>query len=287
MYQLFCDTNCELWHTVAKEYGLSVIRMPYVLDGKEYYYDLGENTDFGHFYKRMREGAVPTTSAINEQDYIDYFEPVLAAGKDVYYITFSHKLSATFESMDKAIAALKEKYPDREIRTFDTKSISLGAGFQVRYAAEKYRAGATMDELDAYLSDLREHTVVYFVVDDLVYLKRGGRISALTAAFGTLLGIKPMISIVPDGSLKSVGKVKGSKRVIAEFIRVMNEHSCNVKDYRVEVLHADCPESGDALAAAIRDEVGQDVVIDDQIVGPVNASHCGPGTLGLIFYGNK
>lgn len=130
MYQLFCDSNCELWHTEAKELGLNVIRMPYVLDGEEYYYDLGEKTDFKHFYDRMRAGAVPTTSAINEQNYIDYFEPVLKEGKDIYYITFSHKLSATFESMDRAIAALKEKYPDREIRTFDTKSISLARAFR-------------------------------------------------------------------------------------------------------------------------------------------------------------
>ena len=106
MYQLFCDSNCELWHTTIKELGLNVIRMPYVLDGQEYFYDMGEATDFDHFYKRMREGAVPTTSAINEQDYIDYFEPILKAGDDIFYITFSHKLSATFESMDRAIATL-------------------------------------------------------------------------------------------------------------------------------------------------------------------------------------
>ncbi len=287
MYQLFCDSNCELWHTTAKEYGLKVIRMPYVLDGEEYYYDLGEKTDFKHFYDRMRAGSVPTTSAINEQNYIDYFEPVLKEGKDIYYITFSHKLSATFESMDRAIAKLKEGYPDRVIRTFDTKAISLGSGFQVRYAAEKYRAGATMDELEAYLTELRDHTIVYFVVDDLVYLKRGGRISALTATLGSLLGIKPMISILEDGSLQSVGKIKGAKRVFAEFIRIMHEHNCNVEDYRIEVLQADCPQIGDAFVEALKNEFGQDITIDYQIVGPVIASHCGPGTLGLIFYGDR
>ena len=287
MYQLFCDSNCELWHTEAKELGLNVIRMPYVLDGEEYYYDLGEKTDFKHFYDRMRAGAVPTTSAINEQNYIDYFEPVLKEGKDIYYITFSHKLSATFESMDRAIAALKEKYPDREIRTFDTKSISLGAGFQVRLAAKKYSAGATMDELDAYLTEIREHTVVYFVVDDLVYLKRGGRISSLTAAFGSLLGIKPMISVMPDGSLQSVGKVRGAKRVFSEFVRIMREHNCNVKDYNIEVLQADCPETGDMFVETLKQEFGGDIKVDYQVVGPVIAAHCGPGTLGLIFYGDK
>ena len=287
MYQLFCDSNCELWHTEAKALGLRVIRMPYVLDGEEYYYDLGEKTDFKHFYDRMRAGAVPTTSAINEQNYIDYFEPVLKEGKDIYYITFSHKLSATFESMDRAIAALKEKYPDREIRTFDTKSISLGAGFQVRLAAKKYNAGATMDELDAYLTEIREHTVVYFVVDDLVYLKRGGRISSLTAAFGSLLGIKPMISVMPDGSLQSVGKVRGAKRVFSEFVRIMREHNCNVKDYNIEVLQADCPETGDMFVETLKQEFGGDIKVDYQVVGPVIAAHCGPGTLGLIFYGDK
>lgn len=287
MYQLFCDSNCELWHTKVKELGLHVIRMPYVLDGEEYYYDMGEQTDFDHFYKRMREGAVPTTSAINEQNYIDYFEPILKAGDDIFYITFSHKLSATFESMDKAIAVLKERYPERVIRTFDTKSISLGAGFQVYYAALKYREGATMDELEAYLCDISAHTVVYFIVDDLVYLKRGGRISALTAAFGTLLNIKPVISIMPDGSLKSVGKVKGAKRVYSEFIRIMKEKKCDVKNYRVEVLQADCKETGDGFIKALKEEFGEDIQIDYQIVGPVIATHCGPGTLGLIFHGES
>ena len=287
MYQLFCDSNCELWHTVAAEYGLKIIRMPYVLDGVEYYYDLGEKTDFKHFYERMRAGAVPTTSAINEQNYIDYFEPVLQEGKDIYYITFSHKLSATFESMDRAIAALKEKYPDRVIRTFDTKAISLGSGFQVRYAAEKYKAGATMDELEEYLTHLREHTIVYFVVDDLVYLKRGGRISAVTAAVGILHYIKPMISILEDGSLQSVGKIKGSKRVFSEFVNLMHKHNANTKDYRIEIMQADCPETGEAFVEVLKKEFGEDITYDLQIVGPVIASHCGPGTLGLIFYGDR
>ena len=287
MYQLFCDSNCELWHTTIKELGLNVIRMPYVLDGKEYFYDMGEATDFDHFYKRMREGAVPTTSAINEQDYIDYFEPILKAGDDIFYITFSHKLSATFESMDRAIATLKERYPARTLRTFDTKSISLGAGFQVCSAAKKYKEGATMDELEAFLSYLSAHTVVYFIVDVMVYLKRGGRISALTAAFGSLLNIKPIISIMPDGSLKSVGKVKGAKRVFSEFIRIMRHKKCDVENYRVEVLQADCKDTGDAFVDALKAEFGENIQIDYQIVGPVIASHCGPGTLGVIFHGES
>lgn len=286
MYQLFCDSNCELWHLKVKELGLRVIRMPYVLDGEEYYYDMGGNTDFGHFYDRMRAGAVPTTSAINEQNYIDYFEPFLQAGEDIFYITFSHKLSATFESMDRAIASLKERYPERTVRTFDTRSISLGAGFQVYYAALKYKEGASMDELEAFLSDFSQHVYTYFIVDDLVYLKRGGRISAMTAAFGSLLNIKPVITVMPDGSLKSIGKVKGAKRVFSEFIRIMKEKKCDLQNYHVDILQADCNETGEGFIQALKAEFGENVSVKSQIVGPVIASHCGPGTLGVIFYGD-
>ena len=283
MYQLFCDSNCELWHTVAKEYGLHVIRMPYVLDGKEYYYDLGEATDFAHFYQRMREGTVPTTSAINEQDYIDYFEPVLQEGQDIYYITFSHKLSATFQSMDRAIAALKEKYPEREIRTFDTKSISLGAGFQVRYAAEKYRAGATMDELDAYLRELSAHTVVYFVVDDLTYLYRGGRVSGVSKVVGNLLGIKPILYFNEEGKIINLTKAKGLKKALSVLRDYMRAKGSELDKYRVFVLQADCEDVAENFVKSLKEEFG-DLDIHVQPVGPVIGSHCGPGTIGLIFH---
>ena len=116
MYQLFCDSNCELWHTTVKDLGLNLIRMPYVIDGEEYFYDMGENHNFEDFFKRMREGSAPKTSALNEFAYTEYFEPILARGEDIYYITFSHQMSGTFNAMKNVIAQLKEKYPEREIR---------------------------------------------------------------------------------------------------------------------------------------------------------------------------
>ena len=115
MYQLFCDSNCELWHTTVKDLGLNLIRMPYVIDGEEYFYDMGENHNFEDFFKRMREGSAPKTSALNEFAYTEYFEPILARGEDIYYITFSHQMSGTFNAMQNVIDQLKEKYPEREI----------------------------------------------------------------------------------------------------------------------------------------------------------------------------
>ena len=167
MYQLFCDSNCELWHTSAKELGLNVIRMPYIENGEEKFYDMGENTDFKAFFDGMRAGGTPKTAALNEYAYTEYFEPILARGEDIYYITFSHQMSGTFNAMKNVIAQLKEKYPDREIRYKDSKLISLGSGFVTYSGALKYKDGATMDELDSYLDELIEHTATYFVVNDL------------------------------------------------------------------------------------------------------------------------
>ena len=193
MYQLFCDSNCELWYTTVKELGLNVIRMPYFSGGEEHYYDMGEETDFKAFFDRMKAGETPKTAALNEYAYIEYFEPVLARGEDIYYITFSHQMSATFNSMKAAIATLKEKYPDREIRWKDSKLISMGSGFVTYYGALKYKEGATMSELDAYFDELIDHTTMYFAVDDLTYLYRGGRVSGVSKVIGNMLGIKPIL----------------------------------------------------------------------------------------------
>ena len=163
MYQLFCDSNCELWHTTVKELGLHVIRMPYVMDGEEIFYDMGEKHDFKGFFDKMRAGATPKTAALNEYAYMEYFEPILASGEDIYYITFSHQMSGTFNAMKNVIAQLKEKYPEREIRFKDSKLISLGSGFVTYYGALKYKEGATMDELDAYVEQYRPDVAVLTV----------------------------------------------------------------------------------------------------------------------------
>lgn len=280
---LFCDTNSELWYTDAEALGIThVIRMPYILDGEEVYYDLGKNTDFEHFYERMRAGSMPTTAALNTFNYIEYFEPVLAGGEDILYITFSHKMSATFTYMEEAIKQLKEKYPDRTVRYFDTKGISMSCGIQVYYAAKLKKEGASDDEILAFLAEFTNKIGTYFVPDDLNHLKRGGRISATKAAFGTLLGIKPLIRMEEDGTLKNIGTIKGSKRVISELVSLV-KGGVNFDQYDVWIMHADCEDRARELAERIKREVGEEVRLHVQMVGPVIATHCGPGTLAVIF----
>ena len=286
MYQLFCDSNCELWHTTVKELGLNVIRMPYIFDEHEYFYDMGENTDFKAFYDKMRAGAVPKTAALNEYAYIEYFEPVLARGEDIYYITFSHQMSGTFNAMKNVIAQLKEKYPEREIRFKDSKLISLGSGLITYYGALQYKNGATMDELDAYLDELIEHTATYFVVNDLTYLHRGGRVSGLSKVIGNLLGIKPILYFNEDGKILNINKVKGFRKALSTLIRYMKEKGSELDKYKVYVLQADCETDAANFVKSIKDTFGG-LDIEVQPVGPVIGAHCGPGTIGLIFHSKE
>lgn len=280
MSVLFCDTNCELWHTTAKDLGLEVIRMPYTLDGTEYYYDLGEKTDFKFFFSRLRDKATAITSALNEYNYTEYFEPWFMKGEDIFYISFSHKMSATFNSMQRAVDALLEKYPERKFTVFDTKGISLAAGIQVYYAAKLHQAGASDEEMLALLNNLRDRTVCFFVVDDLQFLKRGGRISAAAANIGTLFGVKPILTF-KDGAIINSAKVQGRK---IAFSRMLKEYEMNhCADYTdVWIVGADCDDDCVAMEERIK-AITPDVVVHRQSVGPVIGSHCGPDTVGLIF----
>ena len=286
MYQLFCDSNCELWHTTVKELGLHVIRMPYVIDNEEIFYDMGENHDFKGFFDKMRAGATPKTAALNEYAYMEYFEPILAAGEDIYYITFSHQMSGTFNAMKNVIAQLKEKYPEREIRFKDSKLITLGSGSVTYYGALKYKEGATMDELDAYLDELIAHTATYFVVDDLTYLHRGGRISGVSKVVGNLLGVKPILHIDEEGKIVNIDKKTGRKLALSTLANYVKTKGSEVENYKVFVFHADCLEETEKFVAGLKAQLG-DLDVEIIPVGPVIGSHCGPGTIGVVFHCNE
>ncbi|MGN1227086.1 MAG: DegV family protein [Christensenellales bacterium] len=287
MSVFFCDTNCELWHTKAKELGLNVIKMDYIVDDVEYFYDLGENTDFKAFFDKMRAGSVPKTSALNEQDYINYFEPHLKNGDDIIYVHFSSKLSGTFNNMRLAIEELKKTYPDRKIDTVDTLSISMGAGIIVYYAAKMWRDGATNEEIVKWVEENREKFAAHFIVEKLDYLHRGGRISTATKVFGNLLGIKPRICVGSDGSLEKIGTSKGFTNGMLDMVNMLKTLGEDVTKYPIVILSADNDKFAEYLDEQIKKEFGNDIEIWHQPVGPVIGTHAGPGTIGLIFHSSK
>lgn len=285
MYTLIFDSNGELWHTRAEELGLDYISMPYYIDGEEYYYDLGKQTDFKKFYALVRAGNIPKTQALNPEDYKKFLTPYFERGEDILYVSFSHQLSGTFQSLDIALKELKEQFPERRCTVFDTNSISLGAGIQAEEAAKRWKQGASEEELLAFLKDFTNRVCVYFTVDDLMHLKRGGRCSALAAVAGTMLGLKPMLTTGGDGGLTVLAKIPGRKkaiRTLADKVAAeLTDETCSVY-----VVDADCKAEGDWLRDLILEKRPNAKVVR-QIVGPVIGSHCGPGTLGVIFVGDK
>lgn len=282
----FCDSNSELWYTKADELGINLISMPYTIDGQEYYYDLGRNTDFAEFFGKIRKGSVPKTSALNSYDYVQYFEPWLKQGEDILYITFSHRLSATFEQMYAALDELKTKYPDRKVTVFDSRHISLGAAIIVHKAATLHASGMADEDIVAKLEDLRKHIYCVFTVGDLVYLKRGGRLSNTKALLGTLLNIKPLIRMGADGTLVNFDKAKGRQRSLKALAGFIDQMGID-RSYPVGILNADCPDDAARLESLIKEQHGDDLTFWQQPVGPVIGTHCGPDTIGLVFYSLK
>ena len=286
MSVLICDSNGELWYTRAAELKLDYISMPYYIKGEEYFYDLGEKTDFKKFYQTVRGGEIPKTQALNPEDYKRILTPYFEKGEDVRYVSFSHKMSGTFQQLDAALKELKEIYPDRKCTVFDTNSISLGAGIQAEQAAILKQNGASDEEILAFLEDFTNRVAVYFVVDDLMHLKRGGRCSGLAAVAGTLLGLKPMLTFNEEGGLSVITKLGGRKKAITTLANKVIDELTDEDKYSVYVVDADCKEEGDKLRDLILAKRPNANIVR-QIVGPVIGSHCGPGTLGVIFVAAK
>ena len=285
MSALIIDADGELWYTRQEELGVESIQMPFSYGGEEYYYDLGKNTDFKKFYAAVRGGEVPKTMALNPAEYVEILEKYFEKGEDVLYVSFSHAMSGTFDHLNTALNQLKEKYPERKCTIFDTKSISLGAGIQMEYAAELKNAGATDEEIIDKLTTFRDRVAVYFVVDDLMHLKRGGRLSGIAAFAGTVLSLKPMLTIDERGSLKVFEKIMGKRKALRKMVENVVRDLTGT-EFSVYVLDADSPEEGDWVAQAIKEQRPEAKIVR-QIVGPVIGAHCGPGTIGVIFVADQ
>ncbi len=281
MSKFFCDSNCELDYKRFDELKIDgLIKMPYTVNGEESEYDLGRSGGSKEFFDKMRAGASVKTQALNQANYIDYFEPVLAGGDDILYVTFTHKMSATFESMKAAIEELKAKYPDRKITWVDSKGISMAAGIVVYFAAKLHNEGKSDEEVVAFVEDFREKVKTYFTVDDLVYLKRGGRLSSFKALMGTMLNLKPIITI-QDGALVSLEKAKGRKKAVHTILDKLASDGVDTSR-PIVLIDADSPDDASMAKEMILEKYPEaDVWRID--VGPVIGCHCGPDTLGLIF----
>ncbi len=235
------------------------------------------------FYQKMRDGGVAKTTAVNREDFLKAFAAELDAGRDVLYLGFSSGLSGTCEFAHSAAEELNKTHPDRRVTVVDTLSASLGYGLIVYLTVKKKREGADLEEAARYASELRPHLCHWFTVDDLVYLKRGGRISPTVALVGTILGIKPVLHMDDEGHLINMFKVRGRKAALKAVAQKYSELVMD-RDAPIFISHGDCLKDAETVAELIRTATGAQVeLISD--VGPVIGAHSGPGTIALFFVG--
>lgn len=283
MAVFYCDTDSDLWFTKAEEQNMKVIKMPYTIDGKEEFYDLGKTTDFKDYYSKMRAGSIAITSALNTEIYKEIFEPHFNKGEDILYVSFSSKMSGTFSALDITIKELKEKYPKVRFERFDTLSISMGCGLIVYLAAKYFNANkGDIDKTLKYLEDITSHVCTLFAVDDLKYLARGGRLSPSKARIANLFNVKPILSINDEGIIDLISKQSGNKKAMSYLISQFVEKYQSIDNAPITIISADADESAEALIAKIK-ELQPEAEIWTWPVGPVIGAHCGPGTYGLIF----
>ena len=246
-----------------------------------------DSINYADFFNYLRNGGSAKTAAINSSAYEDLFRAELEAGKDVLYLGFSSGLSATYNCARMAAEELSEQYPDRKIYTVDSLCASLGQGLFVYLCAKKREEGATLEETYNYAEGLKNNIVHRFTVDDLYFLKRGGRVSATTAVVGSLLNIKPLMYMDYEGHLTVAGKVRGRKASIQAIVDRFGETALDINpDMPVFICHGDCLEDAEEMASLVKNKYGvKEVYID--YVGPFIGAHSGPGTLALFFVGKE
>lgn len=286
-YVIVTDSSADLSAQMAEEAGVQVLPLRFTVEGQTYYnWPDNREMDPKVFYRMLREGEVATTAAVNISQYLDMLEPILQSGTDVLVLSFSSGLSATYDSSRLAAEELREKYPQRKIFAVDTLCASLGQGLLVWHAAQLKDQGKSIEEVRDWVEENKLHLCHQFTVDDLHFLKRGGRISATTAVVGTMLKIKPVLHVDDGGKLVNIGKARGRKASLKALVDRMGETAIDPAGQTVFISHGDCLEDAEYVAGLVKERMGvQDVRIN--YVGPVIGAHSGPGTLALFHLGSR
>ena len=281
-YEIITDSGCDLPADLAAQLQLKIVPLSLLFRGQTIPDSV--SGDIKSFYDAMRAGESASTSAINPDGWAAVVEPVLAAGRDALVITFSSGLSTTYQSAVIAAQELQEKYTDRKVLVVDSLCASLGQGLLCHYAAKKRDEGLSLEQLAAWVEDHKQNLCQWFTVDDLKYLKRGGRISAAKALMGTMLNIKPVLHVDEEGHLVSVTTVRGRKGSIRAMVEQMQQLALPGENDFVTICHGDCYEEAESLAQTLKEQLGvKEVFIG--YTGAVIGAHSGPGTLAVFFLG--
>lgn len=282
-YIIFTDYIADLPQDLIKELEVNVIPMELTFDGEKYFKDT--DIDIKDFYTDLKNGKLPKTTCTNSATFIKYFEPYLNNNKDILYICFSSGLSRTYECALIAADELNKKYANNKVVVIDSKSASVGQGLLTYYASKKQHNGLSIEEVSKWLEENKLKTCHWFTVDDLFHLKRGGRISAAVAAFGTVLNVKPILNVNNEGFLIPKGKIRGRKASLLALIDQMEKNWIKSENEVIFISHSDAIDDAKFVAKKLKEKLGiQNFVINH--IGPTIGTHTGAGTVALIYLGS-
>ena len=283
-YRIITDTCCDLWQQFYEELNTAVV--PLTVNFKGQTYDSYTESWLQDFYNGLRDGEVAQTAAVNPEGWKAVIEPVLSSGEDALVLAFSSGLSTTYQSAVIAAEELMEQYPERRVRVVDSLCASMGQGLLLWHTCKQRDAGLSLEELTAWCEDNKLHLCHWFTVDDLMYLKRGGRVSAATALVGTMLQIKPVMHVDNEGHLVKVSTARGRKGSLDALVKKFAETALPGVNDTIFISHGDCKEDAEYVANKLKAEYGvKEVII--YYVGAVIGSHSGPGTVALFFLGEN
>ena len=284
-YTIITDSSCDLPDSLVKELELEVLPLAFIMDGKTYR-NYPDNREMApkDFYNKQREGSMATTNAVNVGEAADAMEAVLKRGEDVLVLAFSSGLSTTCNSFQIAAGDLAEQYPDRKIFVVDTLCASLGQGMFVYQAARLRQAGRSIEEVRDWAEQNKLNQCHWFTVNDLFFLKKGGRVSAATAVVGTMLQIKPVMHVDNEGHLIKVDTARGRKASLNALVDKVGELADNPAAQTMFISNSDCQEDAQYVADQIKARYGTEEIIINSI-GPVIGAHTGPGCVALFFTG--
>ncbi len=283
-YVIITDSSCDLSKKLSDELGVHVLSLEVIMDDGAA--TPNDQIDVKEFYKKLREKSHVTTSAVGIDRFMSFMDGFLAEGKDVLYLGFSSGLSGTFNAGFVASQELTEKYPDRKIYAVNTLCASLGQGMLVHIAAKMQQNGAGIDEVRDWVEEHKLNLCHWFTVDDLFFLKRGGRVNAATAVMGSMLSIKPVMHMDNKGKLINVAKARGRRASMDALFDKMKATAIEPEKQTCFICHGDCEEDALYLANRMKEELGVPEVIVD-FTGPVIGAHSGPGTLAIFFLGTE
>ncbi len=287
MLTYFGDTDCEVTPSVAARYNARLISMPYSIGDETIYpYESFTEAEFDSqaFYDMLRAGTLPTTSALSEAKYIEYFEPEFAAGNDIFYTHLSEAMSGTFVPMRAALKTLLEKYPERKFYEVDAKGISI-LGYSIFCEiGDMLQAGKTPEEILAWAKTEVDHFACYFFADDLKFFRRSGRVSGLAATMGGLIGLRPIINMNAEGKMVSIGTVKGRIQAVERVVSYVETLGDDIRSHRIVIANCGSDDLAKLVGDTLHAKLGADLKLEVVNVNPTAGSHCGPNATGVCFH---